>query len=107
VTSHSVPRRSSHDADGQVKQEEAHRHDAPTHEGELIGTCIRCGGGVGDQEWTFGAWNGERWCFSGRTLQGAKRLAAFRPLPCSNCAIRIKYKLIPPPAPVPTTDALA
>jgi hypothetical protein len=66
--------------------------------GAFLGTCRRCGSGVGDDEWIFGAWNGERWCFSGRTLLGARRLAPLRPLLCAHCAVRVKYKLIPAPS---------
>jgi hypothetical protein len=70
----------------------------PSYLGELIGTCTRCGHGVGDDEWTFGAWDGEEWRFSGRTLQGAQRLLALRPLLCPACAVRVKYGLIGPPS---------
>jgi hypothetical protein len=38
--------------------------------GELIGTCIRCGVGVGDKEWIFGGWDGENWRFSGHGSLG-------------------------------------
>jgi hypothetical protein len=70
---------------------------SPEYSGELIGTCIRCRRGVRDQDPIFGAWEGKSWGFSGHTLPGAKRLAAFRPLLCSNCAVLAKYRLIPPP----------
>jgi hypothetical protein len=69
----------------------------PEYSGRLIGDCIRCGVGVGDDEWIFGAWDGQDWRFSGRTLPEAQRLAALRPLLCSGCAVRAKYKLIPAP----------
>jgi hypothetical protein len=72
---------------------------ASTPTGELIGICIRCRGAVGDKEWTFGAWDGSDWRFSGYTLRGAKRLAALRPLLCCDCAVRVKHKLIDGPAP--------
>jgi hypothetical protein len=67
--------------------------------GKLIGTCISCGCGVGDDEWTFGAFDGEQWRFSGRSLPGAKRLAALRLLLCCTCAVMVKFKMIPPPVP--------
>ena len=69
--------------------------------GDLIGTCIRCSSGVGDEEWTFGAWDGKKWRFSGRTLPGATRLAALRPLLCGGCSVRAKFGLIPMPKPFP------
>jgi hypothetical protein len=67
--------------------------------GELIGTCMLCGGGVGDQDWIFGAWGRTSWRFSGHTLPGAVQLATLRPLLCSYCAVRLKHKLIPAPDP--------
>jgi hypothetical protein len=67
--------------------------------GEPIGACIRCGAGVGNQEWTFGAWDGTTWRFSGHTLPDAKRLAARRPLLCCGCALRVKHRLASPPTP--------
>jgi hypothetical protein len=73
--------------------------------GEIIGTCFRCGGEVGDREWTFGAWDKQQWHFSGYTLPGAKQLASLRPLLCCSCAVRVKYKLIPPPNPNPPGEA--
>jgi hypothetical protein len=78
-----------------------------THEpaGKLLGTCIRCGAHVGDNEWIFGAWDGERWRFSGRILTGARRLTALRPLLCCDCAVRAKYGLIHPPAPDSSNDS--
>jgi hypothetical protein len=68
-----------------------------TPTGELIGTCLRCRAGVGDKDWTFAAWDGSNWRFSGYTLPGAKRLATLKPLLCSDCAVRVKHKLIDPP----------
>ena len=65
--------------------------------GTLIGTCMRCGGGVGDKDWTFAAWDGDTWRFSGYTLRGASRLATLKPLLGCACAGRVKHKLIPPP----------
>jgi hypothetical protein len=65
--------------------------------GKPIGICIRCGAGVGDDEWTFAAWDGKDWRFSGRTLPEAQRLAALRPLLCSGCAIKLKHGLITQP----------
>jgi hypothetical protein len=73
---------------------------SPSPTGRLIDTCTRCRAPVGDNEWTFGAWDGKDWRFSGRTLPGAKRVAALRPLLCCDCAVRVKFKMIPPP-PVP------
>jgi hypothetical protein len=66
--------------------------------GRLIDTCIRCGTGVGDEEWTFGAWDGEKWEFSGRTLPDAHQLAALRLLLCCDCAVKVKFKLISAPS---------
>jgi hypothetical protein len=71
--------------------------------GEPIGTCIRCDGDVGREEWTFGGWDGQNWRFSGYTLPAAKRLAMLRPLLCCGCAVLAKYGLIPMPPPFPPT----
>ena len=65
--------------------------------GTVIGTCMRCGGGVGDKDWTFAAWDGTTWRFSGYTLPGASRLATLKPLLGGECALRAKHKLIPLP----------
>lgn len=65
--------------------------------GTVIGTCMRCGGGVGDKDWTFAAWDGDTWRFSGYALRGASRLATLKPLLGCACAGRVKHKLIPPP----------
>jgi hypothetical protein len=67
--------------------------------GTVIGTCMRCGGGVGDKDWTFAAWDGTTWRFSGYTLPGARRLATLNPLLGAECALRVKYRLIAPPEP--------
>jgi hypothetical protein len=80
-------------------------HNPPSPLGAEIGTCIRCGAGVGDNEWTFGAWDGRHWQFSGRTLPGATQLGAVRPLLCCDCAVRAKYGLIHPPAPDSSNDS--
>jgi hypothetical protein len=68
--------------------------------GKVLGVCLRCETEVGDNEWTFGAWDGENWKFSGRTLPNARRLAALRPLLCCDCAVKVKFGLITPPVPV-------
>jgi hypothetical protein len=79
----------------------------PSYRGNRIGTCTRCRAGVGQEEWTFGAWDGRRWRYSGHTLRGASQLATLTALLCCDCAVRAKYGLITPPTPTPRIGSRA
>jgi hypothetical protein len=72
--------------------------------GRLIGICLRCGAGVGDEDMTFGAWDGTSWRYSGFTLPGSLRLLAAEALLCHGCAVRAKCHLIVPPNPHALVD---
>jgi hypothetical protein len=78
--------------------------DDPEPRGELIGVCHMCGRGVGDREWRFGAWDGERWRFSGYGLPGAAEIALLEILLCPYCAVLVEHKLRPAPSPESRTD---
>ena len=67
--------------------------------GELIGTCMLCGGGVGNEDSIFGVSDGIRWRFTGHTLPGSTRLPTPATFLCSACAVHAKYGLITIPDP--------
>jgi hypothetical protein len=73
--------------------------------GQLIGTCLRCGGGVGDRDLTVGYHTSSGWKYSGHGLPDAKAALLAKYFLCWVCAVRSKHKLIRPPEPDIQSDS--
>jgi hypothetical protein len=86
---------------GTVQPPSEKAQNAPTGwpSGRLIGTCMLCGRGVGDEDPKVGVWVGSNWRFTGHGLGGFTRLLASEVFLCGRCAVRVQYGLIDAPTP--------